>query len=310
MTVPDSPLDDTALYERGVATLLAAWEAIARGSPEAEVHHFSGVAAAVFPREPERSIYNNALLDRRLGPAERAAALDAMEAAYASAGVERFAAWAHESDGQMRAALEARGYTLAETTRAMGMCLSDLRLPRPHLDLAPADWTEYVRHLATVGVPDGLLAGVDPQAFHLLLARLDGETVATALGFELGGDCGVYNVSTLERARRRGIGTALTALLLHDAVARGCRTASLQATEMAEGIYAAIGFRDLGRILEYVPGARQVGGPAESLRYRGTRVSSPAQFARSARGSSAGSPPRRGTRRSCGGRCGNDRRRD
>ena len=73
------------------------------------------------------------------------------------------------------------------------------------------------------------------------------------MAFDHGGDCGIYNVTTLERARRRGLGTALTALHLHDAVARGCRTASLQSTPMAERVYAAVGFRDLGRILEYVP---------------------------------------------------------
>jgi hypothetical protein len=41
---------------------------------------------------------------------------------------------------------------------------------------------------------------------------------------------------------------------VHEAAERGCRTASLQSTAMGEGIYAAVGFRDLGRILEYVPG--------------------------------------------------------
>jgi predicted GNAT family acetyltransferase len=67
--------------------------------------------------------------------------------------------------------------------------------------------------------------------------------------------CGIYNVVTMEHARRRGLGTALTAKLAHDAKARGCRTASLQSTLMADGVYAAVGFRDLGRILEYVPRA-------------------------------------------------------
>ena len=36
-------------------------------------------------------------------------------------------------------------------------------------------------------------------------------------------------------------------------VARLWNTASLQATKIAEGVYAAVGFRDLGRIFEYVP---------------------------------------------------------
>ena len=47
--------------------------------------------------------------------------------------------------------------------------------------------------------------------------------------------------------------TALTLSQLHDAQARGCRTASLQSTPEAERLYSRAGFRDLGRILEYVP---------------------------------------------------------
>ena len=73
------------------------------------------------------------------------------------------------------------------------------------------------------------------------------------MAFDHGSDCGIYNVTTMEHARRRGLGTALTVAHLHNALARGCQTASLQSTEMAEGIYAAVGLRDLGRILEYVP---------------------------------------------------------
>jgi predicted GNAT family acetyltransferase len=69
------------------------------------------------------------------------------------------------------------------------------------------------------------------------------------------GDCGVFNVSTVEHARRRGLGTDLTARLLHDARERGCSTASLQSTAMAERVYAAVGFHDLGTILEYAPPA-------------------------------------------------------
>jgi predicted GNAT family acetyltransferase len=58
-------------------------------------------------------------------------------------------------------------------------------------------------------------------------------------------------VGTVERARRRGLGSALTALLVHDAADRDLRTASLQSTPMAERVYAGVGFRDLGRFLEH-----------------------------------------------------------
>ena len=185
---------DSDLYIRGATTLLASWEEYARGSSGAALRRLNGVSAAVFPNGPERGVYNNALLERDLGPTERAAAVDAMEAAYRAARVDRYAAWVHESDEGMR-------------------------------------------------------------AFHVVAARVGGETVATGLAFDHDGDCGVFNVSTLEAARRRGLGTALTARHVHDAVERGCSTASLQSTPMAERVYAAVGFRDLGRILEYAPAA-------------------------------------------------------
>ena len=244
------PSDDE-LYRRGAATLAASWEAYARGAAGAALRRLPGVAAAVFPRGPERGVYNNALLSRDLAAADRARAVAAMEGAYAAAGVGRFAAWVHESDAGMRAALERRGYVVDTATRAMGMALDGTLPPRPEVDLAQLSWAGYLR---AFGLPDGLLAGADHAALHVRTARRAGEPVATALGFDHAGDCGVYNVTTLEGARRRGLGRSLTVLHLHDAVARGCRTASLQATPMAERMYAAAGFRDLGRILEYVPG--------------------------------------------------------
>jgi GNAT superfamily N-acetyltransferase len=240
-----------ALYRRGVETLAACWTAFARGSASAAVRRLPGVVAAVFPEAPERDVYNNAVLEHGLGARGRTDALDAMEAAYAAAGIPGFAAWVHETDGPMRRDLERRGYHLHETTRAMGMALDGVRVPRPAADLAPAPWRE---HLRLTGVPPTLLRGADHDAFHVLVGRLGGENVATALAFDRDGDRGIYNVGTLEHARRRGLGTALTAMLVHDALERGCRTASLQSTAMAERMYAGVGFRDLGRILEYAPG--------------------------------------------------------
>jgi ribosomal protein S18 acetylase RimI-like enzyme len=241
---------DADLYRRGAATLVASWEAYARYAAGASVQRFPGVAVAVFPNESERSVYNNALLERELAGRARADAVDAMEAAYAAAGIPRFAAWVHEADAPMRNDIARRGYTLDTSTRAMAVALDEIALTRPAVELAPPDWHE---HLRVAGVPANLLAADDHAAFHILLARMGAETVATAIAFDFDRDCGIYNVGTLDHARRRGFGTALTAIQLHDAVARGCETASLQATPMAERLYAAAGFRDLGRILEYVP---------------------------------------------------------
>ena len=95
-------------------------------------------------------------------------------------GVDRYAVWMHESDEAMRTELLRRGYTFDSATRAMGMSLDDLSPARPEIELGTADWPEYLRLL---GVPAGLLAGADPAAFHILVARRAGENVATAIGY-------------------------------------------------------------------------------------------------------------------------------
>src|SRR3954453_876574 len=97
-TASTPPISGAELSHRGAKTLLGSWAAIARGSPGAAVVRRPGVSAAAFPAEPERSIYNNALLGRPPAPADRSVAPDAREAASAAAGVTRFAAWTHESD--------------------------------------------------------------------------------------------------------------------------------------------------------------------------------------------------------------------
>ena len=247
---PTAALTDAELYRRGAETLLASWERYAEGAAGARVWRSPGVASAVFPDEPERSVYNNALLKRGLSAGARSHAIHAMEASYAAVGLTGYAAWVHESDEAMRADLVVRGYTVDETTRAMGMTLDEMRPSPPAVQLGAPQWAE---HLRLCGLPTGFLGGIDPKAFHVLVAQLRGENLATAMALDHAGDCGIYNVGTLEHARRRGLATALSALHLHDARTRGCVTASLQSTPMAESLYAAVGFRDLGHILEFTP---------------------------------------------------------
>jgi len=243
-------LREIDLFSRGVETLLASWAAYARGASGASLQRLPGVAAAVFPHEPERAIYNNALLERDLEAPLLADAVHAMQSTYAAAGIERFAAWVHDTDLPMRTALEARGYTLDTATRAMGLVLDDIHLAPVEVAIEPLDWHAY---LHMFDLPPDLLSGVNRADLHVLAARVDGTPVAAALAFDHDGDCGIYNVGTVEHARGRGLATALTVRQLHDARERGCQTASLQSTEMAERVYAAAGFRDLGRFLEYVP---------------------------------------------------------
>jgi len=132
----------------------------------------------------------------------------------------------------------------------MGMPLRNLPVPDPDVEVEPVDWWEY---LAMAGLPPDFLRTADHAALHPLVARDGDGIVAAALAYDVEGDCGIYNVATVVRARRRGFATAVTAAQLHHARNRGCETASLQSTPMAERLYAALGFRDLGSFLEYTP---------------------------------------------------------
>jgi ribosomal protein S18 acetylase RimI-like enzyme len=198
---------DLDLYRRGSATLLASWAAYARGATGAALRQLPGVAVGVFPAGPERGVYNNALLERGLPAEARTVAVDAMEAAYAAAGVSEFAAWVHQSDAAMRAELEARRYRVVESTRAMGMALADLPAARPALDVEALDWPAYLRLEA---LPPDFLAGADHAALRVLGARVDGQLAAAALAYDHAGDTGIFNVGTTQRYRRRGLATALT----------------------------------------------------------------------------------------------------
>jgi GNAT superfamily N-acetyltransferase len=238
------------LYRRGARTAIACWAEYARTTPAAVVHRLPGVAVGVFPEGPEREVFNNAIVEHGLTGAARSAAVDAAAEAYAGAGVTSYAVWVHESDAAMCDELTDRGFVHQETTWAMGRSLDDLPATGSGVDLAPDDWAEYLRILE---LPTGLLVGADPSSFHVLTARWQGVGAATAMAFDHEDDCGLYNIGTLEGARRHGLSTALVVLHLHHARARGRRTATLQATEMARRVYGSAGFRDLGRILEFGP---------------------------------------------------------
>ncbi len=244
---------DNELYDRMLATLIASWRQIAAGSDGGSVERVPGASVAVFPAGPERAVYNNAVLDRGLDGGQAPDAVTSVAEMYAEGAVDRYAIWVHEAESASIGELVARGLEIDTWTRAMATSLDGFPMEAPQLELGPSEWGEHLSYLQAEGVPDGLLAGVDGSSFHVLVVRFSDENVATAIAYDHEGDCGIFNMGTLPAARRRGLATALTVLHANGARERGCETASLQATEMARGVYASVGFRDLGRFIEYVP---------------------------------------------------------
>jgi ribosomal protein S18 acetylase RimI-like enzyme len=93
----------------------------------------------------------------------------------------------------------------------------------------------FVRAAQRIGV------GEDAPEEHFL-GFLDGEPVATASLVTTGGAAGIYNVTTVEAARGRGIGAAMTVAAARHGASRGYTMATLQASTMGRPVYERLGF--------------------------------------------------------------------
>jgi ribosomal protein S18 acetylase RimI-like enzyme len=78
------------------------------------------------------------------------------------------------------------------------------------------------------------------------VAYLEGEPVACAMTLLSHRVAGVFYVATVEQARRRGLGDALTRRAARAGFEMGAGAAWHGASEMGAGLYRRIGFEDLG----------------------------------------------------------------
>jgi ribosomal protein S18 acetylase RimI-like enzyme len=81
------------------------------------------------------------------------------------------------------------------------------------------------------------------------VAYLGAEPVACAMTLVSHRVAGVFYVATVDHARRRGLGDALSRMAARAGFEMGAEAAWLGASEMAAGLYRHIGFQDLGSTL-------------------------------------------------------------
>jgi Acetyltransferase (GNAT) family len=91
------------------------------------------------------------------------------------------------------------------------------------------------------------------DAMHMFVGRVDGRPVGAATGYRLADVVGVFGVTTVASARRRGYGAALTrAALLADTGL----PAVLAPSEEAAGMYRRLGFEPVGSLTIWSSGGR------------------------------------------------------
>lgn len=168
-------------------------------------------------------------------PAELAAVFEPHEV--------RWGVWTERAAGDL---LMARMHTVS-SCRVMGRPLAHV----PAHEVALADPTDDLRWVGALndrayGLTDGRLethfGAIPAGAVH---AHRVGNR-ATAATLDHDGDASLFFVATAPAHRRRGYATAAVKAALAAAAARGCRTASLLATPDGVGLYARLGFADLG----------------------------------------------------------------
>ncbi len=159
------------------------------------------------------------------------------------------------------ARLAAHGMADAGGLPGMTLELSAMRqvsAPPSNLTINPSTTTETLEEwthavVPGFGMPQQLIPmlhemsvrqtiRLDPQ-WVFFLGRLDGRPVATSALFLSAGVAGVYCVTTLREARRRGIGAEMTRAALQHASGQGYGVSILQPSQMGLHIYEELGFR-------------------------------------------------------------------
>jgi ribosomal protein S18 acetylase RimI-like enzyme len=163
--------------------------------------------------------------------------------------------------------LNDRGFSFSNDTPGMAIeldSLTDERTLPQGLRIETVDESETLRTWAAV-CGEGFGFGGDPnegmyrtlQGIGLdlpmrnYLGYLDGQPVATSSLYLGAGVAGVYMVATLEAARGKGVGAAMTLAPLSDGRDQGYRVGILQSSAMGFPVYERLGFRTVCQIENY-----------------------------------------------------------
>jgi len=237
-------MDDGTLRERlwqGFARLQTLLGGEAAGGVIVDEH---GIVASFVPGAPDSPTLNAAIvvadeLDLDL--------LDAMRVRWEQIGVRRWGVW---TDGaKYRVTDTLRTARMRVTSSSPGMAAEIERLPLNGRAPARATDLATVGHINDLayGNPDArlerTLAPLPPGRLRAYVAELQGRPASVALALHHEQDCGISFVATAPHARRQGLASDVMQRVAIDARDAGMTSTTLQATNLGEKLYYALGYR-------------------------------------------------------------------
>ena len=247
---------------------IAYWRICAPRLPDGDFHE--GDDLIWFTTEFATAPWFNQVLRTRLAPEDAEARIEETRAMFSERGHPML--WSVESSAQpadLEARLQRRGLERAGgvlTGMALGLdSLPDrdqpegLKIQRVDNERSLERWLQA--YVEGFGMAEAAARpffdlyraiGFDEESpFRHYVGTLNGETVASSTLFLGAGVASIWHVGTVPRARRQGIGAAMTLAPLRDARDLGVRAGVLGSSEVGLSVYEKLGFQTFGRIVQY-----------------------------------------------------------
>ncbi len=204
-----------------------------------------GLVASVVPGSPDSPTLNAAVA---VDPDRAPEHLKELEQRYKDAKVRRWGLWMDGRAALPAQALAQAGMVVTTASPGMGARLDEMATKSDEPMKADLVTVGRVNDLAYGNYDGRLERTLQPLPngiLHGYRVDHDGKPAAVALALHHNGDCGVSFVATVPKARRQGLGTQVMRQVFEAARNDGCTTTTLQATDVGERLYRALGFRHL-----------------------------------------------------------------
>jgi GNAT superfamily N-acetyltransferase len=245
-------MDDAVLRERMWDGLAHLQRLLGRHAPGARLIERDGYVASVIGAVPRASLPNAVV---SLDPARVLGDFDQLRRSYAAAGVSKWGVWIDGEEQEATAELAARGLVLDSAPVAMGAALDEVepggagdQPPQPAEGSAVGRVNDLAYGYGENGPITTVLSGLPAAAAHATRLDLNGSAASVMLACDRGEDTAVWFVATVPEARNNGLASRLIRHALARAKERGQTSTTLQASQKGQGVYARLGYRNLGRL--------------------------------------------------------------